>query len=71
MARLIELTGAKTYKTYANAVKAVEVTCFGSDAYAHLRYFIYREESTGRYFPVFIGMQALQDQIHFRFHVVA
>lgn len=71
MATLITLQPNKSYKTVANAVKAVEASCYGDPAYIDLRYLVHRDEVTGRYFPVFIGLQALHANVHFHFHVVA
>lgn len=67
MARLIDFETTKTYATVANAIKAVEKKGFSDD----LRYFIHRDEATGRYFPIFIGEKAIQHMVHFHFHVVA
>ena len=66
MARLVKLESNKTYATEANVVKAVEKCT----AFKDLRYFITRNDE-GRYFPVFIGQQALTEQVHFFFSVVA
>ena len=70
MARLIELTPNKTYATPVNAQKAVE-KLIAPDKLLELTYFIHREESTGRYFPVFIGERAMHAGIHFHFNLVA
>lgn len=66
MARLVKLESNKTYATEANVIKAVEKCT----AFKDLRYFITRNDE-GRYFPVFIGQQALTEQVHFFFSVVA
>jgi hypothetical protein len=66
MARLFKLQSSKTYATEANVVKAVEKCT----AFKDLRYFITQNEE-GRFFPVFIGQQALSEQVHFHFSVVA
>ena len=69
MAKLIILEPNKTYATAANAVKAVEkVFPRGDDD--GLRYILQRTDE-GRYFPVFIGMKALEHGVHFHFNVVA
>jgi hypothetical protein len=68
MAKLIILEPNKTYATAANAVKAVEKV-FPSGDDDGLRYTIQRTDD-GRYFPVFIGMKAVEHGVHFRFHVV-
>ena len=68
MAKLIILEPNKTYATAANAVKAVEkVFPRGDDD--GLRYILQRTDD-GRYFPVFVGMKAVEQGVHFRFHVV-
>ena len=68
MAELITLTPDKTYATAANAVKAVEKV-FPSADDDGLRYIIQRTDD-GRYFPVFVGMRAVERRVHFHFHVV-
>lgn len=67
MARLIKLEATKSYVSEANAIKAVEKAGIPDK----FRYFIYRDEETKRYWPVFIGQDCIQAGIHFRFHVVA
>jgi hypothetical protein len=69
MAKLITLDSSVTYATEANAIKAVEKK-FGYEGANHLRYFIARN-AEGRFFPVFIGTDALQHMVHFHFSVVA
>jgi hypothetical protein len=69
MAKLVILEANKTYATAANAVKAVErVYPRGDDD--GLRYILQRTDD-GRYFPVFIGMKAMEHGVHFHFNVVA
>ena len=68
MPRLIDLSSSKTYATKANAIKAVEK--FFGDNRPELRYTIYRNDE-GRFFPVFLGTDALHAGIHFHFTVVA
>lgn len=70
MARLIELTPVRTYATAKNAQAAVEKKV-PPEIGTHLTYFIARQESSGRYFPVFVGERALQACMHFHFNVVA
>lgn len=65
MAKLIEFETTKTYATKANAIKAVEKK-YGEDN--ALRYFIHQSED-GRFYPIFIGQEALSKQVHFNFHV--
>lgn len=69
MARYIELTPNKTYASVENAKKAVEKTI--PHELLHQTYFVHRQESTGRYFPVFIGERAITGLLHFHFNVVA
>lgn len=76
MPRLVTITPGKTYATPENAVKAVDKFCEGAEGqrlenFNNLSYFIHREESTGRYFPVFIGERACHAMMHFHFNVVA
>ena len=61
----IEFEITKTYANHANVEKAV-VKKFGLNN--QLRYFIM--EKDGRYFPVFVGSDALHAGVHFHFHVV-
>ena len=65
-ARLIQIEACKTYATEANAVKAVE-KCHIPES---VRYFIMPTKD-GRFFPVFIGQEAIQNCVHFKFNVVA
>lgn len=65
MARLTKIIASKTYATEANAIKAVE-KCEISD---ELRYFIMKNDE-GRFFPVFIGMKAIEYGMHFRFNCI-
>ncbi len=65
--RHIELTPVNTYATKANAIKAVEKK-YGTNGES--RFFIMQSDD-GRFFPVFCGMQALNEGVHFNFNVVA
>ena len=65
--RLIEIIASKTYATPENAVKAV-IKKFGDKGSS--RFFIHTTPE-GRFFPVFVGMQALEEGVHFNFNVVA
>lgn len=58
-----------TYATYANAERAIAklANLHNNDA---LRYVIVGTRH-GRYFPVFIGMDAVQCGVHFNFCVAA
>lgn len=69
MAKLVILEANRTYATAANAVKAVEKVYPRGDEDG-LRYILQRTDD-GRYFPVFIGMKALEHGVHFHFNVVA
>ena len=71
MPKHVVLTETRTYASIANVEKAVEralggVT--GPDG-SQLRYLVMRTEE-GRYYPVFLGEQALQAGVHFHFYVV-
>jgi hypothetical protein len=68
-AQLIKLTPTKTYKTEANAVKAVEKSRFGGEGYTNLTWFVMQHDD-GRFFPVFIGERAIQAMVHSHFNVV-
>lgn len=57
-------SGAKTYKTADNARQAV----VKSGCQNHKHMIIQNEE--GRWFPVFIGMEAIEAGIHHIWHVV-
>jgi glycyl-tRNA synthetase beta subunit len=69
MAKLVELDSSKTYKTKENAIKAVE-KIITNPALENQRYFI-TQNNEGRFFPVFIGTDAVYRGIHFHFSVVA
>lgn len=64
----IELQSSKTYATKANAIKAVEK--FYGEHQPNLRYIVYQNDA-GRFFPVFLGTEALHAMVHFNFTVVA
>ena len=67
MARLVTIEPSKTYATEANAIRAVEKK---EAALGDIRYFIHRTPE-GRFFPVFIGVAALNNGAHWHFNVVA
>lgn len=67
MARLITIEPSKTYATEANAIRAVEKK---AAVLGDARYFIHRTPE-GRFFPVFIGVEALNVGAHWVFNVVA
>lgn len=77
MATKVELTPVRTYASEANAVKAVE-NKIDPNSLVELRYFImpYIDPIVGladpvRYFPVFIGLKALDHGVHFHFNIIA
>jgi hypothetical protein len=59
-----KIEASKTYATAERARKAVEKAGFSD-----LRHFIMTDDS-GRFFAVFVGQQALQAGVCFRFNVV-
>jgi hypothetical protein len=63
MAKLLKGEGVKTYATYANAVKAAEKIYGEEDT---LRYMV-AATPEGRFFPAFIGQEALQMQTFLHF----
>jgi hypothetical protein len=65
--RKIIITPNRTYATAANAEKAV-IAKF--EDRGNSRYFIMKTEE-GRYFPVFLGEEAVHEMVHFHFNVVA
>lgn len=68
-ARQVTLTANKTYKTRANAEKAVADSRYGQHAaYDHLTWTVMQGED-GRFFPVFFGERAIQAMVHFQFTV--
>jgi len=68
VARRIEITPCKTYKTPQNAVKAVE-RVIPPEAWPNLRYFI-MTHTDGRFFPVFVGQETMRAGVHFRFNCI-
>ena len=73
MARQVKLQTNKSgtgvsYATEANAIKAVEKK-FPEAGNDGLRYIIMTNDE-GRFFPVFIGQDALKAGVHFHFHVL-
>ncbi|HET8686248.1 MAG TPA: hypothetical protein VFM18_06240 [Methanosarcina sp.] len=68
MARQLKFEMVKTYATEENAVKAVQ-KLFGHND--QLRFAVFKDESSGRYYPMFFGMDALKEGVHFHFHVSA
>lgn len=66
MAKEVTVIPAKTYATHANARAAVEKLYKDAD---DLRFLIVNN-SAGRFYPLFLGPEALQRQVHFNFCVV-
>lgn len=64
MNREFQVTAVKTYATADNARKAVAKK--GFEGYRH---FLMQNEE-GRWFPVFVGQEALQNGVHFHFNIV-
>ena len=67
MAQQIILEASRTYSTAERAVKAAQ------DRFGHiesLRFFI-QTDTTGRFFPVFIGEKAVVHMVHLYFPIVA
>ena len=64
MNRKIKFEARKTYATEETVDKAV-----AKAGYTNLRYFIMKADD-GRVFPVFVGQEAVQQGVHFNFHVV-
>lgn len=62
--REFKITAPRTYATAENARKAVE-----RKGLRYLRHFIMANEE-GRFFPVFVGQEAVQHGAHFHFNVV-
>lgn len=64
MNREFEITAVRTYATKENARKAV-----AKKGCEEFRHFLMQTED-GRWFPVFVGQEAIQAGIHFHFNVV-
>lgn len=64
MNREISFHAPKTYKTAQNARVAVQRAGFED-----VRHFIMPSED-GRFFPIFVGQEAMQRGVHFHFNVV-
>ena len=59
-----ETKTSKTYASEANADKAV-----ANAGFSDLRHFMMQDDA-GRFFPVFVGQDAVHAGVHFHFHVV-
>jgi hypothetical protein len=62
---VFEIIAIKTYATRENAIKAVEKSGFND-----CRFFIMKDDKTSRYFPVFVGQEAVHAGAHFHFNIV-
>lgn len=73
MSKQIELTPTKTYATAENAHKAVAKK-FPAEIerkeLGPLRYIV-MTHTDGRFFPVFIGVNAMHYGVHFHFNILA
>lgn len=73
MAKQVQLTPVKTYATAENARKAAEKK-FPAElehpSFGPLRYIV-MQHTDGRFFPVFIGINAVHYGVHFHFNVLA
>ena len=67
MARKYEVTPSKTYATEANVEKAVERAFPDSPELVY----IIMKTGDGRFFPIFVGKEAITRGVHFHFNVVA
>jgi len=69
----VQITPTRTYKTAANAHKAADDKFGGTDvnsAFGPLRYIV-MQHTDGRFFPVFIGVNAMHYGVHFHFNILA
>lgn len=69
----VELTPTRTYKTAANAHKAANDAFGGTDensAFGPLRYIV-MQHTDGRFFPVFVGINAMHYGVHHFFNIIA
>lgn len=68
-----EIRPKLTYKTRENAEKAVEKAIekfYDLGDAKQIRYFIHTH-TDGRFFPVFVGFDAMNAGVHFHFNVIA
>lgn len=67
----VQITPTKTYKTIENAHKAV-VAKFGDmvETFGPLRYIV-TQHTDGRFYPLFIGINAVHYGVHFHFNIAA
>ena len=71
MTQFVTLTPCKTYKTAANAHAAVEKKYPAATTRDDALRYILMTHTDGRFFPVFIGVQAVRYGVHFDFNVLA
>lgn len=69
MPRAITIEPTKTYATVENVHKAVE-RVITNPALANLRYMV-QQHTDGRFYPLFVGMAAVEAGIFHHFNVVA
>ena len=69
MAKCINIQPTKTYATAENAQRAVDKKIV-NPALADLRYMVVQHVD-GRFYPLFVGVEAISAGIHFHFNVVA
>lgn len=75
MAKHLQLTPVKTYATADNAHKAVakkypDSVVANNPSLGPLRYIVMQNDE-GRFFPVFVGVNAMHYGVHFHFNVIA
>ena len=68
----VEITPTKTYKTAENAHTAVakKINVNGNREFGEIRYIVCTH-TDGRFYPLFIGINAMHYGIHFHFNVIA
>ena len=68
----VEITPTKTYKTASHAHIAVarKINPSGERAFGEIRYIVCTH-TDGRFYPLFIGINAVHYGIHFHFNVIA
>jgi hypothetical protein len=68
----VTLTPTRTYKTAANAHKAA-TDKFGdmeTSGFGPLRYIV-KQHTDGRFFPLFVGVNAMHYGVHHFFNIIA
>lgn len=71
--RMLIIQPTKSYLTAANALMAIEkcpVAVKSKARYFIMQYTGSEPKHIGRFFPVFIGMTAVEDGIHHHFNVI-